>query len=73
MSAWLVQHECYNVGQSLYKSSTVPLMLELCIKFLLSYFIGSIMGSMVMGKLRGGIDEFAPLAVRFVRHIQIQP
>ncbi len=31
-------------------------MLELGIKFLLSYFIGSIMGSMVMGKLRGGVD-----------------
>ena len=31
-------------------------MLELGIKFLLSYFIGSIMGSMVMGRLRGGVD-----------------
>jgi len=31
-------------------------MLELGIKFLLSYLIGSIMGSMVMGKLRGGVD-----------------
>jgi len=31
-------------------------MLELGIKFLLSYFIGSIMGSMAMGRLRGGID-----------------
>jgi glycerol-3-phosphate acyltransferase PlsY len=31
-------------------------MLELGTKFLLSYFIGSIMGSMVMGKLRGGVD-----------------
>lgn len=31
-------------------------MLELAIKFLLSYFLGSIMGSMVMGKIRGGID-----------------
>ena len=31
-------------------------MLELGIKFLLCYFIGSIMGSMVMGKLRGGVD-----------------
>jgi glycerol-3-phosphate acyltransferase PlsY len=31
-------------------------MLELGIKFLFSYLIGSIMGSMVMGKLRGGVD-----------------
>jgi glycerol-3-phosphate acyltransferase PlsY len=31
-------------------------MLELGIKFLLSYFIGSIMGSMALGRLRGGID-----------------
>ncbi len=47
---------CYNAGQFLYKSSAVPLMLELGIKFILSYFIGSVMGSMVMGKLRGGVD-----------------
>lgn len=38
------------------KSGTVLLMFELGIKFLLSYFIGSIMGSMVMGRLRGGVD-----------------
>lgn len=31
-------------------------MLELGIKFLISYFIGSVMGSMVMGYLRGGVD-----------------
>ncbi len=31
-------------------------MLELGVKFLLSYFIGSLMGSMVMGHVRGGID-----------------
>ena len=31
-------------------------MLELGVKFLISYFIGSIMGAMVMGKLRGGVD-----------------
>ena len=31
-------------------------MLELGIKFLLSYFIGSIMGSMAIGKVRGGVD-----------------
>lgn len=31
-------------------------MLELGVKFLLSYLIGSIMGSMIMGRLRGGVD-----------------
>ena len=31
-------------------------MLELGIKFLLSYFIGSVMGSMVMGRVYGGVD-----------------
>ena len=31
-------------------------MLELGTKFLLSYFIGSVMGSMVMGRLSGGVD-----------------
>ena len=31
-------------------------MLELGIKFLLSYFIGSVMGSMVMGRVHGGVD-----------------
>ncbi len=31
-------------------------MLELGTKFLLSYFIGSLMGSMVMGRIRGGVD-----------------
>ncbi len=31
-------------------------MLELGIKFLLSYFIGSVMGSMVVGALKGGVD-----------------
>ena len=31
-------------------------MLELGIKFLVSYFIGSIMGSMVVGRFRGGVD-----------------
>ena len=50
------QYECYNARQSLYKIGTVTLMFELSIKFLLSYFIGSIMGSMVMGKLCGGVD-----------------
>ncbi len=31
-------------------------MLELGVKFLISYFIGSVMGAMIMGRLRGGID-----------------
>jgi glycerol-3-phosphate acyltransferase PlsY len=31
-------------------------MLELGIKFLISYFIGSVMGAMVMGRLGGGVD-----------------
>ena len=31
-------------------------MLELGTKFLLSYLVGSLMGSMLMGRLRGGVD-----------------
>ena len=31
-------------------------MLELGVKFLISYFVGSLMGAMSGGKLRGGID-----------------
>ena len=31
-------------------------MLELGVKFLISYFIGSLMGAMIVGKLRGGVD-----------------
>ncbi len=31
-------------------------MLELSVKFLLSYFVGSVMGSRVVGWLRGGVD-----------------
>ncbi|MDJ0939282.1 MAG: glycerol-3-phosphate 1-O-acyltransferase PlsY [Woeseiaceae bacterium] len=31
-------------------------MLELGVKFLISYLIGSLMGSMIMGRLRGGVD-----------------
>ena len=31
-------------------------MLELGVKFLISYFIGSVMGAMVVGRLRGGVD-----------------
>mgnify|MGYP001816600536 FL=1 len=31
-------------------------MLELGVKFLISYFIGSLMGAMIVGKIRGGVD-----------------
>ena len=31
-------------------------MLELGVKFLVSYFIGSLMGALIVGKLRGGVD-----------------
>ena len=31
-------------------------MLELGIKFLIAYFLGSIMGALVVGRLRGGVD-----------------
>lgn len=31
-------------------------MLELGVKFLLSYFIGSFMGSLIVGRLKGGVD-----------------
>ena len=31
-------------------------MLELGVKFLISYFIGSLMGAMIIGFLRGGVD-----------------
>ena len=31
-------------------------MLELGVKFLISYFIGSLMGALIMGRLRGGVD-----------------
>lgn len=31
-------------------------MLELGVKFLISYFIGSLMGAMIMGRVSGGID-----------------
>ena len=31
-------------------------MLELGVKFLISYFIGSLMGAMIMGRLSGGVD-----------------
>ncbi len=31
-------------------------MLELGVKFLISYFIGSLMGALIVGRMRGGID-----------------
>jgi len=31
-------------------------MLELGVKFLISYFIGSLMGSIIIGRMRGGVD-----------------
>ena len=31
-------------------------MLELGVKFLVSYFIGSLMGAIIIGRLRGGVD-----------------
>lgn len=31
-------------------------MLELGVKFLISYFIGSLMGALLVGRLRGGVD-----------------
>jgi glycerol-3-phosphate acyltransferase PlsY len=31
-------------------------MLELGVKFLISYFIGSLMGAMIVGRLHGGVD-----------------
>ncbi len=31
-------------------------MLELGVKFLLGYFVGSVLGSLILGRLRGGID-----------------
>ena len=31
-------------------------MLELGVKFLLAYFVGSLMGAMIVGRIRGGID-----------------
>jgi len=38
------------------QNAWLNLMLELGTKFLVAYFIGSIMGSMVVGRLRGGVD-----------------
>lgn len=38
------------------KTFRVSPMLELGSKFLISYFLGALMGSMIMGKLAGGVD-----------------
>jgi len=40
----------------LFSQKWISVVLELGVKFLISYFIGSLMGSMIMGKLRGGVD-----------------
>jgi len=43
--------------QCRYKSrKTERRMLELGVKFVISYFIGSLMGALIVGKLRGGVD-----------------
>ena len=31
-------------------------LLELGVKFLISYFIGSLMGALIVGRIRGGVD-----------------
>ena len=38
------------------RAKTDGSMLELGVKFLISYFLGSVMGALVMGRLRGGVD-----------------
>ena len=38
------------------RGKTDRLMLELGVKFLISYFIGSMMGAIIIGRLRGGVD-----------------
>jgi glycerol-3-phosphate acyltransferase PlsY len=40
----------------IYKASPLFRMLELGVKFLLAYFVGSFLGSMIVGRLRGGVD-----------------
>ncbi|HZD52839.1 MAG TPA: glycerol-3-phosphate 1-O-acyltransferase PlsY [Woeseiaceae bacterium] len=40
----------------IYKAGNRPRMLELGVKLLLGYFVGSFLGSMVVGRLRGGVD-----------------
>ena len=51
---WPAVGRCYNAGTTTRK--TEPCMLELGVKFLISYFIGSLMGSIIVGKFRGGVD-----------------
>ncbi|MDH3748847.1 MAG: glycerol-3-phosphate 1-O-acyltransferase PlsY [Gammaproteobacteria bacterium] len=46
-------HEIFRQFES---RETVKLMLELGSKFLISYLIGSLMGSLIMGQLKGGVD-----------------
>jgi acyl phosphate:glycerol-3-phosphate acyltransferase len=47
----------YNAGrQQGQRRATSFFMLELGLKLLLSYFVGSLMGSMVVGRIRGGVD-----------------
>lgn len=41
---------------ALVHAKRVALMLELGVKFLISYFIGSLMGALIVGRLRGGVD-----------------
>jgi glycerol-3-phosphate acyltransferase PlsY len=45
---------CYNAG--VIAGKTEQSMLELGVKFLISYFIGSLMGAIIVGRLRGGVD-----------------
>ncbi len=40
----------------LFTQNGTTLMLELGVKFLISYFIGSLMGALIVGQLRGGVD-----------------
>ena len=49
---------CYNArdGCRDFLRKTELGMLELGVKFLISYFIGSLMGAMIVGRLRGGVD-----------------
>ena len=41
---------------ALVHAKRVALMLELGVKFLISYFIGSLMGALIVGRLWGGVD-----------------
>lgn len=41
---------------ALVHAKRVASMLELGVKFLISYFIGSLMGALIVGRLRGGVD-----------------